>query len=100
MEGLLGHRGRRPRIIRCLIPQKKEVSFSLAGKLREEIEKVVPSVTSLIVRRGSKTGGEAGQVRGNLLWNRSLPVGEGLFSLTDQIHNRKKRGWLNQLSDG
>lgn len=34
-EGLSESREHRPRIIRCLMPHNKGVSFSLAGKLRE-----------------------------------------------------------------
>lgn len=45
-EGLPEPRGWRPRIIRCLLPQNKGVSFNLAGKLREDIGKDVPSGTS------------------------------------------------------
>uniref|UniRef100_A0A8C0WHF9 Ig-like domain-containing protein n=1 Tax=Castor canadensis TaxID=51338 RepID=A0A8C0WHF9_CASCN len=45
MEGLLGHRGRRPRIIRCLIPQKKEVSFSLAASMDASPTLCAPSMS-------------------------------------------------------
>lgn len=45
-DGPPEHRGRRPRIIHCLIPQNKGVSFSLAGKLSGDMGRDVPSGTS------------------------------------------------------
>lgn len=45
-EGLSEPRGRRPRIIRCFMPQNKGVSFSLAGKLRRDMGRHAASGTS------------------------------------------------------
>ncbi|XP_036104513.1 lymphocyte antigen 6 complex locus protein G6f-like [Molossus molossus] len=43
-EGLSEHRGHRPRIIRCLIPQNKGVSFSLAASTDASPALCAPSV--------------------------------------------------------
>ena len=45
-EGLPEPRGRRPRNIRCLMPQNKGISFSLAGKLMDTKGRDVASDTS------------------------------------------------------
>ncbi|XP_069880234.1 lymphocyte antigen 6 complex locus protein G6f isoform X1 [Dipodomys merriami] len=42
-EGLPGHRGRRPRIIRCLLPQNKAINFSLAASMDVSPSLCVPS---------------------------------------------------------
>ncbi|XP_075859716.1 lymphocyte antigen 6 complex locus protein G6f [Microcebus murinus] len=46
-EGLPEPRGHRPRTIRCLMPHNKGVSFSLPGKLREEMGRDVACSASL-----------------------------------------------------
>lgn len=54
-DGVSETRGRRPRNIRCLMPQNKRFSFSLAGKMREGMEKGILSSTSLKVGKEGKS---------------------------------------------
>ncbi|KAM4835544.1 lymphocyte antigen 6 complex locus protein G6f [Thomomys bottae] len=42
-EGPSGHRGRKPRIIRCLLPQNKGINFSLAASMDASPSLCVPS---------------------------------------------------------
>lgn len=49
-EGLPETRSRRPRTIRCLMPQNKRFSFSLAGKLREGMGMGILSRMSLKIK--------------------------------------------------
>jgi hypothetical protein len=53
-EGLPETRARRPRNIRCLLPQNKRFSFSLAGKIREGMGKGILSNPSLKVGKEDK----------------------------------------------
>lgn len=84
-EGLPEPRGWRPRIIRCLLPQNKGVSFNLAGKLREDMGKDVPSGTSHTCWLGEMVREEA-----NLLMTRS----EGVIS----DHRLQEKGFFSHHS--
>uniref|UniRef100_G1U647 Uncharacterized protein n=1 Tax=Oryctolagus cuniculus TaxID=9986 RepID=G1U647_RABIT len=55
-EGPPEPRGRRPRIIRCLVSQNKGVSFSLAGKLREQVGRAVAPSSSPTCWSGKQVG--------------------------------------------
>lgn len=71
-EGLPEPKGHRPRIIRCVMPQNKGVSFNLAGKLREDMGRDVPSSTSHTCWLGEEVREEANLLlavrRGDFWW--------------------------------
>lgn len=72
-EGVSETRGRRPRNIRCLMPQNKRFSFSLAGKMTEGMEKGILSRMS-----------HANNLEGN------FSTGEGSLSpLIDQVYHKE-----------
>lgn len=88
-EGLSEPKGRRPRIIRCVVPQNKGVSFSLAGKLREKWGGMCPLARLIPAGGGGGERGGTSVQEGGFLELTISCKRRAFFSLTDSVTEKR-----------